>query len=490
MKTSLALLIALLGSSAHAQPAPPPPVAAPPTAPDPAAGTPAAGTPAEPAKPPEPTAPAEPAKPPTTPDAPPVPGVTTIQQLVEQLVDKRVDDRLARQPKTAGWKDGFFIQSADGQSRLVFGAIIQFDGRSFFDDTADPHVDQFALRSIRPDLHGTLFDHLDFRLLPDFAGGKLVLQEAYTDIRYSDAVKLRFGKFKVPFGLERLQSEVNITFIERGLPSQIVPNRDLGVQVFGELGHGILAYQLGVFNGVADGQSGDGDVSDDKELAARVFVKPFASGGPLVKGLGIGGAATYGDKLGTVASPDVALYKTQGQTTFFTYKVGTTLLDTVIADGPHWRVTGQGHYYAGPLGVLAEYVRSRQKVALAGTHQRVEASAWQIAGQWVITGDKASYKSVTPRKPFDPQHGQWGAFDVAARIGEFQLSGADIYPGGFADPAKSARKAWSAGGGVDWFLNQNFRFILDFERTWYDRGAKAGDKPDESSLIGRVQIAF
>jgi phosphate-selective porin OprO/OprP len=245
-----------------------------------------------------------------------------------------------------------------------------------------------------------------------------------------------------------------------------------------------------VFNGVADGQSGDGDVSDDKELAVRVFVKPFAAGGPLVKELGVGAAATYGDKAGNLASPDVALFKTQGQTTFFTYKVGTTLLDTVIADGPHWRATGQGHYYAGPLGVLAEYVRSRQKVAINGTHQWVAIDAWQATGQWVITGGDASYKGVAPSKPFDPHHGQWGAVDVAARIAELRMSGAEVYPLGFADPAKSAHKAWSAGGGVDWFLNKNVRFVLDFERTWYDRGAKAGNKPSESSLVGRVQTLF
>jgi phosphate-selective porin OprO/OprP len=397
---------------------------------------------------------------------------------------------LAGRPKTSGWKDGFFVQSEDGQNRLRIGGVIQFDGRFFVDDARDPHVDQFTFRSIRSYIEGTLWEHYDFRLLPDFAGGKLVIQEAWTDIHYSDAVKVRFGKFKVPFGLERLQSEVNTMFVERGLPSQVAPNRDLGVQVFGELARSTLAYQIGVFNGVADGQSGDGDVSDEKELAARIFLKPFATGGPLVKELGIGAAATYGNKTSTLASPDVALFKTQGQTTFFTYKAGTSTVDTVIADGPHWRATAQGHYYAGPIGILAEYVRSKQKVALDGTHRRVTIDTWQVAGQWVIAGGEASYKSVVPTRPFDPSRGQWGAFDVAARIGELQMAGADIYPGGFADPAKSAHKAWSAGGGVDWFCNQNFRVMLDAERTWYARGASGGDKPAETSIVGRVQTAF
>lgn len=488
LTVSALLTGALLGSSALAQPAPPAPATAGTTPSTPGAQAAAAETPASAATPADPATAVDPATagdrpPPTTP-----PGLDAAA--IEKLVDARVEDRLARQPKTAGWKDGFFVQTPDGGTRLKIGGFTQFDGRFFVADSTDPHVDQFGFRSIRPDLQGTLFEHYDFRLLPDFAGGRLVLQDAYADVHYGNAVKFRFGKFKVPFGLERLQAEVNTTFVERGLPSQIAPNRDLGAQVFGELAHGAFAYQLGVFNGVADGQSGDGDVSDDKEVAARVFVKPFAAGGPLVKELGVGVAATYGDKTGTLASPDVASFKTQGQTTFFAYKAGATLMDTVIADGPHWRATGQGHYYAGPVGVLAEYVRSRQKVVLAGTHQWVAIDAWQVVGQWVITGGDASYKSVAPTRPFDPQKGQWGAIDLAARIGGLRLPGAEVYPLGLADPAKSAHQAWSAGGGVDWFPNKNLRFVLDFERTWYDRGAKIGDKPAESSLVGRVQTIF
>jgi phosphate-selective porin OprO and OprP len=437
---------AFVGSLAYAQPVPP---AAPPP-PDPTVSTPAADAP--------------------VPEPPAAP---------------------AGRPKTSGWKDGFFVEAEDGQNRLRIGGVIQFDGRFFVDDARDPHVDQFTFRSIRSYIEGTLWEHYDFRLLPDFAGSKLVIQEAWTDIHYSDAVKVRFGKFKVPFGLERLQSEIHTMFVERGLPSQVAPNRDLGVQVSGELAGSIVAYQLGAFNGVADGQSGDGDVSDEKEVAARIFVKPFATGGPLVKQLGVGVAATYGTKTGTLASPDVALFKTQGQTTFFAYQAGTTAADTVLADGPHWRATAQGHYYAGPIGVVAEYIRSKQKVALDGTHRWVSIDTWQVVGQWVIAGGEASYRSVVPTRPFDPGRGQWGAFDVAARLGELQMAGADIYPGGFADPAKSARKAWSAGGGADWFCNQNFRFMLDVEHTWYARGASGGaDKPAETSIVGRVQTAF
>lgn len=397
-------------------------------------------------------------------------------------VNKLVEDRIKALGDTAGWDNGFYIQNREHTARLKIGGVTQFDGRFFVPRDSDPKVDQFGFRSIRPDLQGTVFEHYDFRLFPDFAGGKLVVQDAYADVHYGDAVRLRVGKFKVPFGLERLQSESDTTFVERGLPTQLAPNRDLGVQVFGTLAS-VVDYQLGVFNGVADGQSGDGDVSSGKEGAARVFVRPGL-------GFGVGGAVTFGDTTGTLAATDLPLFKTQGQTTFFQYKTGTTLMDTPIADGRHWRWSAQGDWYNGPIGVLAEYVRTGEHVAVGDTHGVVQADSWQVLGQWVIAGGDASYKSVTPTHVFDPAKGYFGAFDVTARVGELRFLDSTVFDDGFADPTKSALRVWNAGAGLDWFPNRTFRFVLDWDRTWFKLGAKAGDRPAETSIVGRVQTLF
>lgn len=399
------------------------------------------------------------------------------------------------EPATAGWKDGFFLQSEDGAHKLRLGAIAQFDGRAFLSDEDDAKTDQFSFRSLRPELSGTLFDVFDFRLLPDFAGSRVVVQDAYVDLRVCEALRLRFGKFKVPFGLERLQAETATLFAERGLPTQLAPNRDLGVQLFGELGAGAVSYQLGVFNGVADGQSGDGDSSDDKELAARVSVKPLAAVAPILAELGVALAVTYGDKQGTLVAPDVAGLRTSGQTAFFSYRAGAALADTVVADGAHLRATAAASYFAGPVGGLAEYVRSQQTVLLAGDHARLDADAWQLAVQLVLTGEKATWKSVTPAAPFAPEQRQWGAFDVVARVGGLRQIDGAAFEQGFADPTRAARRATSVGGGVDWFPNKNVRFALNAERTWFRLGAKdaagaAADRAPEITLVGRVQAAF
>jgi phosphate-selective porin OprO/OprP len=385
----------------------------------------------------------------------------------------------------AGFRDNAFQIWSEG-FKLRIGGILQFDGRFFVDEGSDRHVDTFAFRSTRIDLAATFYDHWDVRLVPDFAGSKIVVQDAYIDAHYLEPFKLRFGKFKVPFGLERLQEERSTTFTERGLPSQLAPNRDLGVQAFGVVLDGVLAYQAGIFNGVADGGSGDVDASSDKDYVARVFVQPV----PAYE-IGFGGAMTYGEQHGHLASnTDVGTFKTPGQTTFFAFKTGATALDTVLADGIHWRATGQGYAYVGPFGLLAEYVRTAQDVKLGSERETATFEAWQVVGQWVVTGDHASYKGVTPDHPFDPSTGQLGAFDIAARVGELRVVDAGTLNDGFADPARSVRRVWQATGGADWYPNRTIRFVLDVDHLWYTRGATTGDKHSETSIIGRVQAAF
>ena len=461
-------VVLLFAAVAHAQPAPDPTPPADPPAADPAL---------------DPT----PADPPVA-EPPPVPAATVEPPPVTVAAARKPED-VAALTATSGFKDGFILAAGDQSSKLYIGAISQFDGRFFVDNAGVPAVDQFVFNTLRLDLRGTVLDYYDFRILPDFASGKLVVQDAYVDVRYSELVKLRVGKTKVPFGLERLQNETSTTFVQRGLPTLLVPNRDLGAELIGDVGDGVIEWQAGIFNGVADGGSGDGDATNDKEGAARIFVRPLAHGPPLARKLGFGVAATYGDKGANLAQPDTPTWKTQGQSTIFTYVVGTTLANTVVADGLHWRATGQGYYYAGPFGVLAEYVRSVQHVVLNGTHERVSADAWQAVVQWVLTGDDATYNSVTPRHPFDPKRGTIGAFDVVARVGEIRLDG-QVFDTLYADPTKSVRGAWSTGAGIDWFANKAFRAVLDVDRTWFALGAKTGDRPPETSIVARVQLAF
>ena len=105
----------------------------------------------------------------------------------------------------------------------------------------------------------------------------------------------------------------SLAAIERGLPTELTPGRDYGVQLQGEFADGALSYAVGVFNGTADGRDGVSSNPDNEfEYAGRVFWEPFKDDANAWSGLGFGIAASVGDKSG---SGDNVLprYRTPGQ---------------------------------------------------------------------------------------------------------------------------------------------------------------------------------
>ncbi|HEX3128251.1 MAG TPA: porin [Thermoanaerobaculia bacterium] len=418
----------------------------------------------------------------------------SVEERLDELDQKvRVLDRkdeldkeaAAEKAKTASTvtsgKDGFSIKSADGAYVLKLRGYTHFDGRFYQGDDQRPAADTFLLRRIRPIVEGTVFKIFDFRIMPDFAQGTTVLQDGYLEGRFSPAFRVRAGKFKPPVGLERLQSATDILFVERAFPTALVPNRDMGIQLSGDLAGGSVNWAAGYFNGVPDGGSNDVDVEDRKDAAARIFFTPL-------KGLGIGIAATQGKQTGTLSAPGLAAYRTPGQQTFFSYRTDGTAAGTVIAAGDRERLSPQAYFYAGPFGILTEYVTSSQEVRRGDVLADLESTAWQVAASWVIAGGEPTFKAVSPKQPFDLQAHTWGAFELAARISRLEVDD-DAFPL-FANPASSASSAESLGLGFNWYLNRNLRVALNYEVTEFEGGAATGDREDEKVLLSRFQISF
>jgi phosphate-selective porin OprO and OprP len=397
-------------------------------------------------------------------------------------------EQAAEKAKTAAvasaGKDGFSLKSADGDWALRLGGYVQLDGRFISNQGAAPGTDTFVLRRVRPIFEGTLGGRFDFRIMPDFGMGQTVLQDAYADVRLSSGTKLQLGKFKSPFGLERLQSARDIEFVERALPTNLVPNRDLGIMGHAELSQGAFAWQLGVFNGVPDGGSADVDNNDGKDVIGRVFVKPFHD--RRLEGSGFGVAASAGSQGGQLASTGLAPYRTASQQVFFVWRTGATLATTVVADGRRARVSPQAWIEIGRFGLMAEYVVSRQDVLLDTARDTLDSTAWQATVSFVLTGEDASFKGISPRRPLGQGPGAW---EVVARAGALRIDDA-AFPV-YANPDVSARRAQEIGIGLNGVLTRNVRVMADLLRTNFAGGAAGGaDRDDEILGLTRFQIAF
>lgn len=386
------------------------------------------------------------------------------------------------QPVVGAGADGFYLRTPDRAYEIRFRGYAQLDQRLFVEGD-ESNTDTFVFRRVRPIVEGTLGNVVDFRIMPDFANSTLVLQDAYMNLRYLPQANLLAGKFKAPFGLERLQSATNLLFAERAFPTQLAPNRDLGLMVHSSsLLEGAVQYQLAFMNGVADGGSAEVDSADGKDVLARLFVQPFQDSTlEWLAGLGLGVAVDYGaTEAGTPTS-----YRTPGQAVFFSYGAGTSLADD------HARYSPQLTYYWGPFGLMGEYVRSTQGLSRGGREESLSNDAWQIAAHYVLTGENASYKGVVPREDFAPSRGQWGAVELAARYHELHVD-ADAFDLGFADAAVSAEaaKAWALG--LNWYVNRWVKLQLDFERTTFDGGGGAAgvDREPESVVFMRWQLNY
>ncbi|OIQ81553.1 phosphate-selective porin O and P [mine drainage metagenome] len=434
-------------------------------------------------------------------------------------------------------EQGFVIRSADGRSELRLRGQTQVDGRVYPGGTGSANAttasDAFLLKQFRPTLQGALWSTYDFLLMPDFGNGRTVIQDAYVDARVRPWLQLKAGKQKTPFGIERLQGESDGKFIERALPNDLVPNRDIGVQIHGMLADGRVDYALGYFNGVVDGNSSDNYASADagsnggRDIAARVFATPFRYGPDVLQNLGLGLAVTYGNAQGVAAGGANAATLTQsnlpsfrsalGQLTFFSYRTaaasgGSPGSGSAYADGERLRWSPQFYYYNGPFGLLGEYVRVSQQVARpiaanAIRSDRVDNDAWQITASWLLTGESAGYANPAPKQNFEPEKGGGpGAWELALRYSELRIDNAAFAafgPGSstarqarsYADPTVSARKAQAWTSGINWYPNRNLKLALDYEHTRFDGGwtnasGAVLDRPPEDVVSTRLQLAF
>jgi phosphate-selective porin OprO and OprP len=421
-----------------------------------------------------------------------------------QMQLKNVEQRLAaleQQKPASGTGSGFPVFTAvehnyldfldnNGNVFLKLGGVVQGDYRYYFGPSSqyfDPTgKDTFLIRKVRLDLVGYFDKNFGLRYQAEFAATGYAIQDAYVFIKTEPFLQFQLGKFKTPVGLERLQNDTDTLFAERALPTDLVPNRDLGLQLNGKIGD-FLTYAAEISNGTPDNQTPsnalDTDSTNGKELSGRLFLTPFHDEDSFLKGLGFGVAGAWAWQQGLLPNNFVT---SSGQQIFFAYKAGTGNGGDIY----HW--SPQGYFYNGSFGLLAEYVAATQGVYLPVATQNLTNQAWQIAASWVI-GGKASYIGAIADTPLDISKGHWGALEIALRVHQvlidpntFGTSAATNYAA-----ASSAQQATAFGVGLNWIFNPHFKLVFNFEDTDFQGGnAPAGGWTSEDVLVTRAQAAF
>ena len=424
-----------------------------------------------------------------------------VELLAEQIAAK------AKEPSAASADEkGFAIRSADKAYALKFHTLLQVDSRWFLQNGAlSDKADTFLIRRFRPNMDGTVLNFVNFKFTPDFAGGSVSVFDAFVDVGPFPWVHLVAGKFKSPLGLERLQSDADLAFIERALDQNLTPQRDVGVALWGELLGGFVVYHAGIYNGNPDATNADVDANHAKDFVGRLLVQPFKLEGLGAAGdLGLHFAASTGNRLGLATSAQLPSYKSGGQNTIFAYNApttDTTGINTPFAHLRQTRINPGLFYYYGPIGILGEFVWSKQGVQKGNTiatlkHQAAHATAS------VVIGGRNGYNGATPNQNLDLKKGTLGALEIAVRWNYLKIDGATFGDSAdptqpvFSDPTKNVSKAQAFAGGVNYIASRAVRLAVDFEQTRFTGGQVAADKKsvanrtNENVILGRLQLNF
>lgn len=133
---------------------------------------------------------------------------------------------------------------------LALGILIQVVG-DFQSQRPLESRNGFSIANARLRLSGNLDGGFGYLLQSNLAALAVSpILDAAVHYRVGEGATIRGGLFKAPFSREFLTPAASIDFVNRSLVvTALAPNRQVGVQLAGRPGRGLVGYAVGAFNG-------------------------------------------------------------------------------------------------------------------------------------------------------------------------------------------------------------------------------------------------
>jgi hypothetical protein len=191
------------------------------------------------------------------------------QQIRSILSEQEFRESLMPSMLQAGYDNGFFIRSSDDLFLMKVNAGMQFR-YTYYNTRArnrylSPRLDRhdrsgFDVQRLRLAFGGHAYSqdlsyYIEFKAdAPD--GYDVVASEAYANYRIADEFQLRAGILGVVATRESTVHGLNQQSIDRSLAHTVFGfGTSVGVQFWGQLADKRLVYNLGVYNGLSDGEN-------------------------------------------------------------------------------------------------------------------------------------------------------------------------------------------------------------------------------------------
>jgi len=252
-------------------------------------------------------------------------------------------------------------------------------------------------------VEGRILRAVDYELEYEIAAREW--RDALVDYRQFSAVRVRAGRFKVPFGLDELTGATKLDFVYRSrIAARLAPGRDSGVAVHGQLLHNHLAYEAGMFRNDGDNArpTSSSRVFGGRTTAWRLVARPLATSKSTMADWHVGVA------LSTTSIPE-GFSGVRARTV-----LGASFFDSdVWVNGKRQRVSIETRWRPGPASIQAEYIcltdERRGESVENGDLPPLKAAGWYVSGTWLITGERKSRGGERPRR-------RSGAIELAARL--------------------------------------------------------------------------
>ena len=351
---------------------------------------------------------------------------------------------------------------AQAEMTVEVGGRIQADYVYYDEDNLDMGSGT-EFRRTRLFASGNIADDWKYKAQYDFAGNGTELKDMYVQYTGWDLGKITLGQFKQEQGLEVLTSSKYITFIERAMMSEFVPDRRISAGLSGDAG--AWHYAASIFG---DEEGDDGNNSESLGFSGRLTWGPKFGDSQLHVGASASWQDPGEDEWRVRARPE-------------THKTSTRLVDTGTLDQVDDVVTYgfEGAWVLGPFSFQGEWM---QQTVNRDAGDEPDLTGFYVYGSWFITGESRSYKG-----------GKFGrtkasnAWEVAVRYSNMDLEDSGIL-GGEEDNITV---------GLNYYVNPYLRFMLNYVmadaddasgRFTDDAGNRIQDEPN--AIAFRVAMDF
>lgn len=346
--------------------------------------------------------------------------------------------------------NGLRWRSNDHDMQLRLGGRLHYDAASF-DSDLTPISDNGDIRRFRYDLSGRLGDDWSFKIERDDAGTAQGWKSTWLAWRGIKHLRLSVGNQVAPFGNEQLQSSNNLLFMERSLASALSPNFLKGVQ--GRYTRSAWTATLGYFTDPMGNEFGQNNAAGQGPIARLTFAPQQRRYRTTQVGVSFQHRSLdAGSEFRLRARPESGL-------------ADAVLLDTgriADADG-YTSIAGEALWRYRRWSAQGEYLITH---LTRNVGQSVDFDGGYVQIGYVLTGESRRYSRALGTFGGLRPRGPYGAFELAIRYSDLDLSDRDIRGG----------RGHDLGIGLNWTLTRNLGFSINYIRAWAEPNRRAANE--------------